>query len=354
MQLQITSDCHAAPEEDAIFTVHRMILLRAPYFRNLLQSSYADSENRLLTLPSPPFTPAALHFTLGWLYCGTLDFSTRTYDLSTAFAIWRCAAYLQIDLLQEQVEYAIEDMSATNPARAARVYQWTLSPDVNCRALQVATRAAIVDNFGIAWRKEVGMLSQAVQQDLVSSVCSTINSNSAIGSLRQLLAVRAALQASADPWAQHIMAMLEPIQLRLNQVVGAHVSEVVLSRDFVALLEGRSFSADTLDATLDLVVSTLSESAAARAYEAIVTNVLLREDGLQMDVRARVEDCRRSIVKYLQKRWLSIKDLGGFDGMEPWCKHRLVADSLGLAQLLSLQASEKSPMVPLLSSHNIC
>jgi hypothetical protein len=40
-----------------------------------------------LSLPSPPFTPASLHFTLGFFYTGTLIFSNRNYDLNIAFAI---------------------------------------------------------------------------------------------------------------------------------------------------------------------------------------------------------------------------------------------------------------------------
>ena len=84
------------------FYSHRFILAtRAPYFYDQLityglKNLPPPGESAKLRLPSPPFTVPALHFTLGFLYTGTLAFSNRTYDLDTAFAIMCSANYLQI------------------------------------------------------------------------------------------------------------------------------------------------------------------------------------------------------------------------------------------------------------------
>ena len=87
------------------FYSHRFILAtRAPYFYDQLityglKNLPPPGEPAKLRLPSPPFTAPALHFTLGFLYTGTLAFSNRTYDLDTAFAIMSSANYLQIQPL---------------------------------------------------------------------------------------------------------------------------------------------------------------------------------------------------------------------------------------------------------------
>ncbi|KAF5365065.1 hypothetical protein D9758_011017 [Tetrapyrgos nigripes] len=114
----------------AVFSTHKFILAsRSAYFRNLLSSSPSSSKALVpatpsskpsstyfidpttllptLTLPSPPFTPASLHFTLGYLYTGTLAFSHRTYDLSTAFAIFLSARHLNLRELEEEVRARI-------------------------------------------------------------------------------------------------------------------------------------------------------------------------------------------------------------------------------------------------------
>ncbi|KAF8954515.1 hypothetical protein BDZ97DRAFT_1928179 [Flammula alnicola] len=73
----------------AIFSSHRFILVsRSSYFHTALiawpSPKNVPNEPPTLILPSPPFTPASLHFTLGFIYTGTLIFSHRSYDLSTA------------------------------------------------------------------------------------------------------------------------------------------------------------------------------------------------------------------------------------------------------------------------------
>ena len=79
----------------AIFSSHRFILVsRCPYSNTqLLQWTVKPTPGEPLTLnlPSPPFTPASLHFTLGFIYTSTLVFSHCTFDLNTAFHIMRSA-----------------------------------------------------------------------------------------------------------------------------------------------------------------------------------------------------------------------------------------------------------------------
>ncbi|KAJ3558284.1 hypothetical protein NM688_g1014 [Phlebia brevispora] len=95
----------------AVFSSHRFILVsRSPYFRTQLQQwgvKQAPGEPLTLNLPSPPFTPASLHFTLGFIYTGTLVFSHRTFDLDTSFHIMRSAAYLALDTLYDEIQARI-------------------------------------------------------------------------------------------------------------------------------------------------------------------------------------------------------------------------------------------------------
>ncbi|CAE6494423.1 unnamed protein product [Rhizoctonia solani] len=101
--------------ETADFSSHRFILVsRVPYFRYLLSSAIAPvnqnicSSNPLsLKLPTPPFTPKSLHFIFGFIYTGTLVFSTRPWGLETAFDIVRGAKYLELDTLGNEARARI-------------------------------------------------------------------------------------------------------------------------------------------------------------------------------------------------------------------------------------------------------
>ncbi len=107
-------------EATAVFSSHRFILAsRSSYFHSRFFSSgsspvgsFGPSNPVTIALPSPPFTPASLHFTLGHIYSGTLNFSNRTFDLTTAFQIYKCAMEISLDDLRKEVEARIvEDMT---------------------------------------------------------------------------------------------------------------------------------------------------------------------------------------------------------------------------------------------------
>jgi hypothetical protein len=71
--------------------------------------NHANNPNEplTLTLSSPSFTLASLHFTLSFLYTGTLIFSHRSYDLVTAFHIMHAATYLSPPTLYDQIQARI-------------------------------------------------------------------------------------------------------------------------------------------------------------------------------------------------------------------------------------------------------
>ncbi|KAJ4490325.1 hypothetical protein J3R30DRAFT_3278147 [Lentinula aciculospora] len=180
----------------AVFSTHRFILVsRSGYFRSLLlpnpmksltlASSLSSSPSpQTLTLPSPPFTPASLHFTLGYLYTGTLAFSHRTYDLTTALHIYLSSlpAHLHLSRLLDEIrgrivmelchglfhaflefpeyEALIKGRWGGNTGgcrcrqcarRAPRILEFAVRPEVNDPYLDRGARRALVGLLGDGW-----------------------------------------------------------------------------------------------------------------------------------------------------------------------------------------------------------
>jgi hypothetical protein len=187
-------DDDAHDKQMPVFSSHRFILAsRSPYFHTALVSWPAPAPSKsltssikdlsdvlTLTLPSPPFTPASLHFTLGFLYTGTLIFSHRTYDLATALALLLSATYLSLPTLHTEVRarivsemahglfHALLPFSAyealTKGAwraggctcrkcaqRVPRILEFSLRPDVLDPILERGARRALVGLFGTGW-----------------------------------------------------------------------------------------------------------------------------------------------------------------------------------------------------------
>ncbi|KAK4700993.1 hypothetical protein P7C70_g5244, partial [Phenoliferia sp. Uapishka_3] len=309
--------------QGSIFSVHKAILAsRSPYFRSLLLGNYADSNQTHFTLPSPPFTSASMLFVLGYIYSGTLNFGNRSFDLTTAFEIWRGGSYLQLALLQEDIEDRIEKM--LNLQRAPRIYSFALGPEVGSLRLARAAHPFVVDRFSETWScKEIGNLEYTSQKKLVSAVCAKITSTALTAIAKGSFVLRKRLELEKAAWAGHVRAMLDAIDERLKAQIGKSLTEVVASTGFIELVDGIGFSSDVLEFVLEMAVGSLTEAKAPEAYQSLVGSVLLREEGILMDARVLVEDAKTGIIKYIKRKSNAIKLAKGFDGLESWALKEL-------------------------------
>jgi hypothetical protein len=66
-----------------------------------------------------------------------------------------------------------------------------------------------------------------------------------------------------------------------------------------------------------------TEKVVAGNYEILIGKVLLREEGITMDARARVEDTQKVLLSYIKARWINIRSVGGFEKLDNWCLKEL-------------------------------
>jgi hypothetical protein len=258
------------------FAAHRaMLAVRSPYFRSLLLGRYSDSSAQTFTLPSPPFTPASTTFVLGYMYSGTLDFSTRNFDLTTAFELWRCAAFLNLSALQDELEERIG--STLTVQRAARVFAFAHAPDVGSNRLATVAMPFLVERLDPTWvaTPHISEVDYEAQKKLVRAACDNINPDNAAAVAVQVAACRRKLAASS--WAEHVLAMLEAVEAELVEILANNLGKVVCSASFNDLVDGVGFNSDVLEWLLGLLVRGLTEMHAAQAYQVLVEKVLRRE-----------------------------------------------------------------------------
>ncbi|CEH17737.1 hypothetical protein CBOM_04129 [Ceraceosorus bombacis] len=322
------------------FSTHRMMLVsRSPYFAAQLLGPYADSHTPVLRLPSPPFTPASLHFTLGFLYTGTLFFSNRTFDLATAFQLWRSGAYLQMDTLQSLISSLIaadfcHNFDCSPPCktctkRVPRVLAFASAPDVGDLHLRDSARRAVSGpHFGSYWFKDVGSLDYASRGALVADVCQRIEAHppAALAALGQLVNISTRIDRErSSAWVDALRWMCESVESHICAMFEPHIATIVASEEWWALLDGVGFASDVLEKAMLLLMDGLNEKRAPMTYQIIVGSVLLREEGPPPEGTSKqlVEDARDGIVRYLRKRWINVRALSGFDVIENWALKEL-------------------------------
>ncbi|TCD60035.1 hypothetical protein EIP91_010856 [Steccherinum ochraceum] len=335
----------------AIFSSHRFMLIsRSPYFHSQLVKwgvSQKPEEPLTVTLPSPPFTPASLHFTLGFIYTGTLVFSHRTFDLDTAFHIMRSATYLSLDTLYDEVQARIvqemmhglfhaflefseyERITASKwgvggcrcrqcARRAPRILEFSLMDDVKNPHLERGSRRALVGLFGDGWcTPEFARLPQKIREGLLKGLAKR---TTPLNIFPLLFASHDAMQklnsvSVIESWADVVRDMAESCFDQLEWM------------DIMESDGSRFEDSDRVEWVMDSVRRGLAETNAATLYQTLVSSILLRPHPTETDatmlsstshIRVQVEQTRMDIIRWLRKRWVGVKQEGGFDNLDGW------------------------------------
>lgn len=291
-------------ESTAAFSSHRFILIsRSPYFFDHLVTYNLKTpvgEAPTIRLPTPPFTPPALHFILGYLYTGTLHFSNRTYDLDTAFHIMRCGTYLQLNTLYDEVQARIvqEMMHGLFHAflefeeyeritgskwgtggcrcrqcarRAPRVLEFSLQPDVKNAYLERGTRRALVGLFGEGWcTPEFATLPQKTKDGLLKGLAKRTAPLNIFPLLFAAQAAMSKLNGILDTWADGTREMVLTARKTIDEVLCAQAEICFEQGEWVELMEadgGRFEDGEKVELVMESLKRGLSEKNAATLYQ---------------------------------------------------------------------------------------
>lgn len=299
------SNSTEAEDSAVVFFSHRFILVsRSPYFRGALSPEFraptASSSPVTLTLPSTAFTPASLHWSLGFMYSGTLNFSHRTFDLDTAFAIVRSAAFLLLATMRDEIEaYIVEEMMhglfhayltfeeyekitagkwgvggckcRQCQRRMPRILDFALSPDVSSRVLEKGARRALVGMFGEGWcSREFANLPVKMKASLLKGV---VNRTSPLNIFPLLFASHAALsklEGSKDDWVDGVQDMVMQAQKKIDEILCTQTDICFEQQEWLEIMDSdglRFGDREKLDWIMEAIKRGLKDNNAGNVYQ---------------------------------------------------------------------------------------
>ncbi|KAI5996377.1 hypothetical protein EDD15DRAFT_2252195 [Pisolithus albus] len=359
----------------AVFSTHRFILIsRSPFFRAQLLTWASPQSAKTPTvttpsnsndpftihLPSPPFTPASLHFTLGYIYTGTLHFSHRTFDLDTAFAILRASLYLSLPALTTEIQsrivyemlhglfHAFLEFNAYESItgakwgtggcrcrqcarRVPRVLEFSVAEDVRNTYLERGARRALVGLFGEGWcTSEFAVLPQKTRESVLKGLLKRTTPTNVFPLLFAAQHALRKLDSAIDAWADTVREMVLAARKNVDECLVRGCETCFEDSEWVSLLEsdGVGFGdTERIGWVMESLKRGMSEKYAGTVYQTIVSSILLRPHPTSptatllpstSPVRTIVEDARVDLLKYIRKRWANIRNEGGFDALEGW------------------------------------
>ncbi|KAF7319186.1 hypothetical protein HMN09_00255100 [Mycena chlorophos] len=380
-----TDDDDAHDRQMPVFSSHRFVLAsRCQYFHTALlswPSNKLSTDTPTLSLPSPPFTPASLHFTLGFIYTGTLVFSHRTYDLTTALALLLSANYLSIPTLHTEVQARIVSEMAHGlfhaalpfaayealtggawraggctcrkcAARIPRILEFAIRPDVQDPILERGSRRALVGLFGPGWcTSEFAALPPKLHAAALKGLAKRSTPANALAILWAAEAARARLAPLVDAWTEVVKPLIDSGRNQVDRVMADQTAEVFAESDWASIVkvDGVRFEdGERVEWAMRSVVRGVSETNAGRVYQALVNVLLLPQPEQPVEdssfpeqpllsqtshVRVQVEQARMDVLGWMKRGGRGRADRvareGGLDGVEGWAI-REIADHLEL------------------------
>lgn len=296
----------------AIFSSHRFILVsRSSYFHTELLGwpnksalEQTDGEPPTIQLPSPPFTPASLHFTLGFIYTGTLVFSHRSYDLSTAFAILRAALYLGLPTLHDEIQARIaqemvhglfhafitfneyERLTAGRwgtggcrcrqcARRVPRVLEFSIAEDVKNSLLERGARRALVGLFGEGWcNSEFASLHQKIRDNALVGLGKRTTAQNAFPLLFAAEHALSKLGNQIEPWADTVRDMILTARKAIDEVIAKEAEACFNTHEWMEIMENdgvRFEDGERVEWAMGSVLRGVKETFAPSLYQVSVS-----------------------------------------------------------------------------------
>lgn len=287
-------DLEGVQDEDGrLFSAHRFLLCsRSPYLHQVLLNSGAFQNHPAakqhgsttaqvdipeILLPSPPFTPLAMYFILGYLYSGTLPFAHRTLDLITAFSVMKCAMFLEIDPLVGEVEAIIredichgmrypklilgKEMGGCSCKKCAKripkVLRFSVAPDVQAVRLKAdAMQYLLQGGWSDCWSKDFANLDESIQDYLVAGICDQLTPSKLVTTYRKISTAQNQVNAEKADSADILQDLLDTIRASVRQKLVENFQQVVREPDFLGLIKD-----EIMDRSMrDLIMQDLGET----------------------------------------------------------------------------------------------
>ncbi|KAJ9104419.1 hypothetical protein QFC21_001914 [Naganishia friedmannii] len=361
-------------DEETVFSAHRFILCsRSPYFHQVLLNSGAfqshpaaiirnDSvdpdDMPAITLSSPPFTPMATYFTLGYLYSGSLSFSNKTFDLPTAFSITKAAMFLEVDSLVTELHAIIRDdlchgmrypvfwngkkmggcVCKKCVKRIPKVLRFAQAPDVQASELKRVAFEYLTQGWAECWSKDLASLDEDVQDGLLDKICLEITANGLVAMYSKLAIAEAKMEAERGEWVEVLQEMLDVLRTTTRQKLVVKFQDVAADTAFIDLLTDNGMDRALRDVILRDLTETLSKvdfcHHAARIYQILVGKLLKGTMGPghralsphESSGRQAIDETKNRVLAVIKRRWLQMRPLAAFDGLEDWVLEEISRD----------------------------
>ncbi|CAG8556522.1 11666_t:CDS:2, partial [Funneliformis caledonium] len=311
---------------------HRfMLYTRSEYFKKMFSSNFIEARSSHVHLDNSIFTQTSLNLILTFIYTGNLSSPSKPLTLETCELVWIGADFLGIKLLCDECIYRIADKlhhftctcaecQAVVPGVAAFAKQYEVD------ILWQGCLHVLSHGFDKMWpQKAFAELDEDTREEILLTVLSRIQNNNIMAIFKGCRKVLSMIEIKGIglPWIETIREMTMQVQLYTTQILVENFEQLCDDdQEFLDCVDGIGFSSDLLeDMMYTIIEEGLSERNAARVLKCITEKLLTRQAIMNtesFETKRVLIQAKQKIFDYIKKRWISVKQNGGFRILSPW------------------------------------
>ncbi|CAI2189994.1 10006_t:CDS:2, partial [Funneliformis geosporum] len=311
---------------------HRfMLYTRSEYFKKMLSSNFIEARSSHIHLDNSIFTQTSLNLILTFIYTGNLSSPSKPLTLETCENVWIGADFLGIKLLCDECVYRIATLLHYFTCTCAECQ--AVVPEVAAFAKQYEVDLlwqgclhVLSHGFDKMWpQKAFAELDEETREEILLTVLARIQNNNIMAVFKSCRKVLSMIEIKGIglPWIEIIREMTLQVQSYTTQILVDNFEQLCdEDQEFLDCVDGIGFSSDLLEEMMYTIVENgLSERNAARVLKCITEKLLTRQaimDTESFETKRVLLQAKQNIFDYIKKRWISVKQNGGFRLLSPW------------------------------------
>ncbi|CAG8509854.1 5193_t:CDS:2 [Cetraspora pellucida] len=341
-----------------VIRAHRFMLSsRSEYFKKMLGSDFIEARNSAIRLDASIFNQTSINLILTFIYTGNLSSSSKPLTLETCEWVWIGADFLNIKILCEECIYRIATKVHFFKCTCSecqivmpRVAAFAKEHDVE--KLWKGCLHALSRGFDSMWpNKEFANLDEDTREEILMILLASIQRNNVIATFkgcRNIISV-IDIKGIGLPWIETVRRMTNEVRSYAAKILVDNFEQICdEDQEFLNCVDGVGFSSDILEDIMNIVVEeSLTEQNSARILKCITGKLLTRPAVLSaenVEAKRLLTQSKQNVFNYMKKRWLGVKQYGGFRLLSPWLLDEFVKElNVDRSELQALADSTQVP-----------
>ncbi|CAG8825279.1 15220_t:CDS:2, partial [Gigaspora margarita] len=311
---------------------HRFMLSsRSEYFKKMLSSDFIEAHKSSIRLDASIFNPTSINLILTFIYTGNLSSSSKPLTLETCEWVWIGADFLNIKNLCDECIYRIATKVHFFTCTCGecqivvpRVAAFAKEHDVD--KLWQGCLHALSHGFDSMWpNKEFANLDEDTREEILMILLANIQKNNVIATFKGCRNIVSVIDIKGIglPWIETVRRMTNEVRSYAAKILVDNFEQICdEDQEFLNCVDGVGFSSDILEDIMNIVVEeSLTEQNSARILKCITGKLLTRPAVLSaenVEAKRLLTQSKQNVFNYMKKRWLGVKQYGGFRLLSPW------------------------------------